>query len=75
VLVTGAARGLGEAFARALVDAGAQVVSATCCTSVAQRWPQELGTAGPLRADGPVGRRLDQAGVDAAAAAWGAWTA
>lgn len=45
VLVTGAARGLGEAFARALVAAGAQVVISDLLHDRGQALAKELGAA------------------------------
>lgn len=45
VLVTGAARGLGESFARALVAAGAQVVISDVLHERGQALAQELGAA------------------------------
>jgi len=45
VLVTGAARGLGESFARALIAAGAQVVISDVLHERGQALAQELGAA------------------------------
>lgn len=45
VLITGAARGLGEAFARACVSAGAKVVLADVMQERGQALAQELGSA------------------------------
>ena len=45
VLVTGAARGLGEAFARALVAAGARVVISDVLHERGEALARELGEA------------------------------
>lgn len=67
VLVTGAARGLGEAFARALVQAGAQVVISDVLHERGQSLSRNLGPAAhyvPMDMRDP---EAVQAGVDAAA--------
>jgi NAD(P)-dependent dehydrogenase (short-subunit alcohol dehydrogenase family) len=71
VLVTGAARGLGEAFARALVRAGARVVLSDVLHAQGQALAHTLGSAAhyvplDLSDAGSIG-----AAVDAAAAALG----
>jgi NAD(P)-dependent dehydrogenase (short-subunit alcohol dehydrogenase family) len=68
VLVTGGARGLGEAFARALVQAGARVVISDVLHERGQALAAELGNAAlyvPMDMHDP---QAVQAGVDAAAA-------
>ncbi len=67
VLVTGGARGLGEAFARALVAAGAQVVLSDVLHERGQALAAELGPAAhylPMDMSDP---QAIQAGVQAAA--------
>lgn len=71
VLVTGSARGLGAAFARALVDAGAQVVVSDVLHERGQALAVELGAQAhyvPMDLSDAVSIR---AGVDQAAAAMG----
>lgn len=71
VLVTGAARGLGESFARALVAAGAHVALSDVLHERGQALAQELGSAAsyvPMDLGDPQGIR---AGVEAAAKALG----
>jgi NAD(P)-dependent dehydrogenase (short-subunit alcohol dehydrogenase family) len=71
VLVTGGARGLGEAFVRALVQAGARVVISDVLHERGQALAAELGDAThyvPMDMSDPVAVK---AGVDAAAAHWG----
>lgn len=71
VLVTGAARGLGESFARALVAAGARVALSDVLHERGHALAAELGEAAcyvPLDLLDPVGIR---SGVDAAAKALG----
>jgi NAD(P)-dependent dehydrogenase (short-subunit alcohol dehydrogenase family) len=71
VLVTGGARGLGEAFARALVQAGARVVISDVLHERGQALAAELG---PCVHYLPMDMRDPQAvqtGVDAAADHWG----
>ena len=71
VLVTGAARGLGEAFARALVQAGAQVVISDVLHERGQTLARDLGAAAhyvPMDMRDP---QAVQTGVDAAAAHMG----
>lgn len=68
VLVTGGARGLGEAFARALVQAGARVVLSDVLHERGQALAAELGVAAhyvPMDMSDP---QAVQVGVDAAAA-------
>jgi NAD(P)-dependent dehydrogenase (short-subunit alcohol dehydrogenase family) len=71
VLVTGSARGLGAAFARALVDAGAQVVVSDVLHERGQALAVELGAQAhyvPMDLSDAASIR---AGVDQAAAAMG----
>jgi NAD(P)-dependent dehydrogenase (short-subunit alcohol dehydrogenase family) len=71
VLVTGAARGLGESFARALVASGAHVALSDVLHERGQALAQELGPAAryvPMDLGDPQSIR---AGVDAAAKALG----
>ena len=71
VLVTGGARGLGEAFVRALVQAGARVVISDVLHARGQALSQALGDAThyvPMDMSDPAAIK---AGVDAAAAHWG----
>ena len=71
VLVTGGARGLGEAFVRALVQAGARVVISDVLHARGQTLSQELGDATyyvPMDMSDPAAIK---AGVAAAAAHWG----
>jgi NAD(P)-dependent dehydrogenase (short-subunit alcohol dehydrogenase family) len=71
VLVTGSARGLGAAFARALVDAGAQVVVSDVLHERGQALAAELGAQAhyvPMDLSDAASIR---AGVDQAAAAMG----
>lgn len=71
VLVTGGARGLGEAFARALVGAGAQVVISDVLHERGQALAAQLGDNAfyvPMDLSDPVAIK---AGVDAAAAHMG----
>ncbi len=71
VLVTGSARGLGESFARALVDAGARVVISDVLHERGQALAAELGAAAhyvPMDLTDPTAIRD---GVAAAAAALG----
>jgi NAD(P)-dependent dehydrogenase (short-subunit alcohol dehydrogenase family) len=71
VLVTGSARGLGAAFARALVDAGAQVVVSDVLHERGQTLAVELGAQAhyvPMDLSDAASIR---AGVDQAAAAMG----
>lgn len=71
VLVTGSARGLGEAFARALVAAGARVVVSDVLHAQGQALAQSLGeSASYVPMDLSDGASIN-AGVDAAAAAMG----
>lgn len=69
VLVTGSARGLGEAFARALVDAGARVVVSDVLHERGRALAEELGASYvPMDLSDAASIR---SGVDAAAAAMG----
>jgi NAD(P)-dependent dehydrogenase (short-subunit alcohol dehydrogenase family) len=71
VLVTGGARGLGEAFVRALVQAGARVVISDVLHARGEALAQALGDAVhyvPMDMSDPAAIK---AGVDAAAAHWG----
>lgn len=71
VLVTGGARGLGEAFVRALVKAGARVVISDVLHERGQALAAELGDIAhyvPMDMSDPAAVK---AGVDAAAAHWG----
>lgn len=71
VLVTGAARGLGEAFARALVDAGARVVISDVLHERGQALARELGSSAAYVPMDLSDARSIGAGVHAAAAALG----
>ncbi|MFM7342820.1 MAG: SDR family oxidoreductase [Betaproteobacteria bacterium] len=71
VLVTGSARGLGESFARALVEAGAQVVLSDVLHERGQALAKELGSKAcyvPMDLADPVDI---EAGVARAAERWG----
>lgn len=71
VLVTGGARGLGEAFVRALVKAGARVVISDVLHERGQALSNELGKAAhyvPMDMTDPIGITT---GVTAAATQWG----
>lgn len=71
VLVTGAARGLGESFARALIGAGARVVISDVLHERGQALAQELG---PNAHYLPMDLRDESSvreGVNAAAHKWG----
>ena len=71
VLVTGGSRGLGEAFVRALVQAGARVIISDVLHARGQALSDELGEAAhyvPMDMSDPIG--ITQ-GVNAAAAHWG----
>jgi NAD(P)-dependent dehydrogenase (short-subunit alcohol dehydrogenase family) len=71
VLVTGGARGLGEAFVRALVQAGARVVISDVLHERGQALSNELGESAhyvPMDMADPTGITT---GVNAAAAQWG----
>jgi NAD(P)-dependent dehydrogenase (short-subunit alcohol dehydrogenase family) len=68
VLVTGGARGLGEAFARALVQAGARVVISDVQHERGQALAAELGVAAHYVPIDMCDPQAVQAGVDAAAA-------
>ncbi|MFM8623606.1 MAG: SDR family oxidoreductase [Betaproteobacteria bacterium] len=71
VLVTGSARGLGESFARALVEAGAQVVLSDVLHERGQALAEELGSKAcyvPMDLADPVDI---EAGVARAAERWG----
>jgi NAD(P)-dependent dehydrogenase (short-subunit alcohol dehydrogenase family) len=71
VLVTGGARGLGEAFARALVQAGARVVISDVLHERGQALAAELGNAAHYVAMDISDPVAVKAGVDAAAALLG----
>ena len=71
VLVTGAARGLGEAFARALVGAGAQVVISDVLHERGQALARELGAMARYVPMDLSDRASIGAGVDAAAQGMG----
>ncbi len=71
VLVTGAARGLGAAFARALVDAGAQVVLSDVLHARGQAMAAELGAQAHYVPMDLSDAMSIQAGVEQAAAAMG----
>jgi NAD(P)-dependent dehydrogenase (short-subunit alcohol dehydrogenase family) len=71
VLVTGAARGLGEAFARALVAAGARVVISDVLHERGGALARELGEAARYVPMDLADGASIAAGVDAAAAALG----
>ncbi|MBM3363886.1 MAG: SDR family NAD(P)-dependent oxidoreductase, partial [Betaproteobacteria bacterium] len=71
VLVTGSARGLGESFARALVEAGAQVVLSDVLHERGQALAKELGSKAcyvPMDLANPVDI---ETGVARAAERWG----
>jgi len=71
VLVTGGSRGLGEAFVRALVQAGARVIISDVLHARGQALSDELGEAAhyvPMDMSDPIG--ITQS-VNAAAAHWG----
>ena len=71
VLVTGGSRGLGEAFVRALVQAGARVIISDVLHARGQALSDELGEAAhyvPMDMSDPIGITK---GVNAAAAHWG----
>ena len=67
VLVTGGARGLGEAFARALLGAGAQVVMGDVLHERGQALAKELGSQAHYLAMDLSDPAAIQSGVDAAA--------
>jgi len=71
VLVTGSARGLGEAFARALVAAGARVVVSDVLHERGQALARELGASAAYVPMDLADAASIRAGVDAAAAAMG----
>ena len=71
VLVTGGARGLGEAFARALLGSGAQVVICDVLHERGQALAKELGGQAHYLAMDLSDPAAIQAGVDAAAAHMG----
>ena len=71
VLVTGAARGLGEAFARAIVAAGGRVVISDVLHERGLGLAQALGTAAAYVPMDLADAASVRAGVDAAAAAMG----
>lgn len=71
VLVTGSARGLGEAFARALVGAGARVVVSDVLHERGQALAKELGAATRYVPMDLADAASIRQGVDAAAAAMG----
>ena len=71
VLVTGAARGLGEAFARALVTAGAQVVISDVLHERGMVLARELGDAAHYVPMDLADAASITAGIDAAAKAMG----
>ena len=71
VLVTGSARGLGEAFARALVSAGAKVVVSDVLHERGQALAQALGANASYVPMDLSDAASIRAGVDAAAAAMG----
>lgn len=71
VLVTGSARGLGAAFARALVDAGAQVVLSDVLHERGQALAAELGAQAHYVPMDLADAASIRAGVDQAAAAMG----
>jgi NAD(P)-dependent dehydrogenase (short-subunit alcohol dehydrogenase family) len=71
VLVTGGSRGLGEAFVRALVQAGARVIISDVLHERGQALSDELGEAAhyvPMDMADPIGVTT---GVNSAAAQWG----
>jgi NAD(P)-dependent dehydrogenase (short-subunit alcohol dehydrogenase family) len=65
VLVTGASRGLGEAYARALAEHGARLVvtgrDAERLQSVADELPEAVAVAGDVSAPGFAARAVDEA--------------
>lgn len=71
VLVTGGARGLGEAFARALVHAGARVVISDVLHERGQALSAELGACAHYLPMDMCDPQAVQTGVDAAAHHWG----
>ncbi len=71
VLVTGSARGLGEAFARALIGAGARVVVSDILHERGQALARELGASAAYVPMDLADAASIRAGVDAAAAAMG----
>ena len=71
VLVTGAARGLGEALARALVEAGARVVLSDVLHERGQALARELGGAARYQAMDLSDAASIRSGVAAAASALG----
>lgn len=71
VLVTGGARGLGEAFARALVHAGARVVISDVLHERGQALSTELGPCVHYLPMDMCDPQAVQTGVDAAAHHWG----
>ena len=71
VLVTGGARGLGEAFARALVQAGALVVISDVLHARGQALATELGTNAHYVPMDMCDPQAVQDGVDTAAARMG----
>ncbi len=71
VLVTGSARGLGEAFARALVSAGARVVVSDVLHERGQALAQALGDKASYVPMDLSDAESIRSGVDAAAAAMG----
>jgi NAD(P)-dependent dehydrogenase (short-subunit alcohol dehydrogenase family) len=70
VLVTGGARGLGEAFARALVQAGARVVISDILHERGQALANELGPNAHYISMDMCDPKAVQTGVDAAAQHW-----
>lgn len=71
VLVTGGARGLGEAFTRALVQAGAQVIISDVLHERGNALATELGNKVHYLPMDICDPQAIQAGVDAAASQWG----
>lgn len=70
VLVTGGARGLGEAFARALVQAGARVIISDVLHERGQALAAELGSNVYYLPMDMCDPQAIQTGVDAAASHW-----